>query len=90
MCRYGHAYTLSTVSFGRPTYRRTASTLTESTVDAKAPTFVERPDSLLSVYREEEICISCTVHGEPTPRGNVLVRLDDFCIQIGSFQGKMS
>ncbi|KAB7507355.1 Titin-like protein [Armadillidium nasatum] len=64
---YGQAYTMSTVGFGRSKekgYRD--GSFDEGNL--RAPTFVERPESLVSVGRGEEIRLSCVVQGEPTPR----------------------
>lgn len=59
---------MSTVGFGRSKekgYRD--GSFDEGNL--RAPTFIERPESLVSVGRGEEIRLSCVVQGEPTPRG---------------------
>ncbi|ROT75125.1 putative myosin light chain kinase [Penaeus vannamei] len=65
--KYGYAYTLSTVSFGTPRPRRGLAA-PGGDLDLRAPVFVSRPESMVTVFRDEEITLTCTVHGEPTPR----------------------
>ncbi|KAK8746869.1 hypothetical protein OTU49_016869, partial [Cherax quadricarinatus] len=65
--KYGQTYTMSTVSFGSPPPRQIV-TMAGVDVEMKAPTFTTRPESMITVFRDDEIRLSCAVQGEPTPR----------------------
>ncbi|XP_047736468.1 uncharacterized protein LOC108682041 isoform X2 [Hyalella azteca] len=73
---YGNAYTLSTVSFGTARPRRGGSDKSGET-EMRAPSFTERPESMITAFRDEELTLSCTVMGEPTPRVTWLKGMQD-------------
>lgn len=70
--RFGQAYTMSTVSFGVP-IRQRGMGVSGSEKEMRAPTFTTRPESMISVFRDEEIRLSCIIQGEPTPRGKIVL-----------------
>ena len=63
---------MSAVSFGTPKTRRGAQA-EKGDKEVRAPTFTCRPESMITVMRDEEIHLSCSVQGEPTPRGENLI-----------------
>ncbi|KAK7060070.1 hypothetical protein SK128_021760, partial [Halocaridina rubra] len=65
--RYGYAYTMSSVYFGAPKPHK-GVVVAGADMEMRAPTFKERPESMVTVYKDEEIQLSCSVVGEPTPR----------------------
>lgn len=60
---------MSSVNFGVPRPKTYRVAPEEGKGPPCAPSFLERPESLLTVGRGEEIRLSCVVQGEPTPRG---------------------
>lgn len=63
---------MSTVGFGTPKAKRMGA-VERVDREMKAPTFTSRPESMITVFRDEEIHLTCAVQGEPTPRGEAMV-----------------